>query len=496
MNEQNKLLNGGLMGAITGDIIGSVYEWNNFKSKHFMLFSPKCFFTDDTVMSAAVAAAVMQAVKKNTEPYKELVEKMQEFGRKYPGRGYGGHFSEWIYERDPEPYNSWGNGAPMRCSYAGMLAESAEEANMLGRITAKPTHNHSEALKAAGLTAELIWRARHGETMEQLRLRAEKEYDVPFCDDLRPDYDFDVSSQGTMPASLAAFLESSSFEDAIRNAISLGGDSDTVAAITGSMAEAYWGIPDDIWEKASEYLDDYLRDTVKEAYAFALSSERKPVYKIETHMHTSEVSSCASASASEVMEMYNIKGFSTVIVTDHYSRNYFKYCEAPTYELQVNQFFDGYEAAKEAGRKYGITVLFALELRLRGSRNHYLVYGIDKEFLLSHPEITDMTVKEFYPLAKQHGFLVIQAHPFRGSNWPTPETVDGMEVRNTNPKHYTPDEEPYIEKIVSGYGLIRTAGSDTHDWDAAGLTGIFSDERIEDMPSFIRLLKSGKYSLI
>ncbi len=263
------IVNKGLKGAITGDIIGSVYEWHNIKTKEFKLFSRRCDFTDDSVMSVAVAKAFMNAEENKTELKKELVSAMQSFGRAYPHRGYGGKFKMWLRDPMPLPYHSWGNGAPMRCSSAGMVAGSTEEAYALGKATAKPTHNHPYGMIAAGLTAVLIYEANHGASMERLRKIAESKYEIPTCDELRPDYEFDVSSQGTMPAVLAAFFESTSFEDAIRNAISLGGDSDTIAAITGSIAEAYWGIPDEIWEEAASVLDDYLRGVVDKFYAFA-----------------------------------------------------------------------------------------------------------------------------------------------------------------------------------------------------------------------------------
>lgn len=265
----DKRINKGLKGAITGDIIGSVYERHNIKTKDFPLFSARCSFTDDSVMSCAVAKAFMNAEENRTELYGELVRSMQAFGRRYPHAGYGGHFRHWLRDPMPLPYGSWGNGAPMRCSPAGMVALSSDEAYALGRETAKPTHNHRRAMAAAGLTASLIWEANHGASMDRLRIIAEGFYTIPTCGELRPDYDFDVSSQGTMPAVLAAFFESSSFEDAIRNAISLGGDSDTVAAITGSLAEAYWGIPEEIWGQASGFLNDDLRMIVDGFYAFA-----------------------------------------------------------------------------------------------------------------------------------------------------------------------------------------------------------------------------------
>ena len=285
----DKRSNGGLKGAIIGDIVGSVYEFNNHRSKEFQLFQPRCFFTDDTVMSCAVAYAVSLAkgwlrnsganqklrVPEGENPPldKALVYTMQEFGRAYPGRGYGGRFAGWITSPDPRPYNSWGNGAPMRCSAAGMAALSAEEAFRLGEDTARVTHDHENALLAAGLTAEIIWRARHGASMEELRALAERSYVIRRCDDYALDNLFSEASHLTMPPALAAFLESTSFEDCIRNAVYVGGDTDTIGAIAGAMAEAYWGVPDEIWYTAESFLDDDLSELVDQFYRFVSRQE-------------------------------------------------------------------------------------------------------------------------------------------------------------------------------------------------------------------------------
>lgn len=258
-----------MKGAIIGDIVGSIYEFHNIKTKEFPLFAERNKFTDDTVMTCAVADGIMYAMKNETDLWDTLAEFMHDYGRTYRHRGYGGRFKKWLISDDPQPYNSLGNGAPMRCSAAGWIAGTPEKAFELGMYTAAPTHNHPEGMKAAGITAMLIWHARHGATKEELRTIAEKAYKLPVLDEIRPTYDFDVSCQGTMPVAISAFLESDSFEDAIRNAISVGGDSDTIAAITGSIAEAFYGVPDDIWAEASKRLDDKLNDTVERFYALA-----------------------------------------------------------------------------------------------------------------------------------------------------------------------------------------------------------------------------------
>ncbi len=255
-----------MKGAIIGDIIGSVYEFHNIKTKDFPLFSRKGYFTDDTVMTVAVAMGLLAANKEGSDLSEALTEAMHDYGNRYPHRGYGGRFRRWLRAPEPHPYNSWGNGAPMRCSAAGWLASSPEKAFELGMFTAGPTHNHPEAMKAAGVTAMLIWHARHGMPKEELRELAGKWYALPVLDEIRPDYTFDVSCMGTMPVALSAFIESESFEDAIRNAVSVGGDSDTIAAITGSLAEAYYGTPEALWQKACYYLSDELIQNVTTFY--------------------------------------------------------------------------------------------------------------------------------------------------------------------------------------------------------------------------------------
>ncbi len=250
-----------LMGAIVGDIVGSIYEHNNIHTEKFPLFGRDCFITDDSVMTLAVARAFVNA-KKNPElaVYDELIDCMRSFGRHYPDAGYGGRFMRWIWSEDREPYDSWGNGAPMRCSAAGWIADDAEKAYALGVLTAQPTHSHPYATKAAGTVAGMICLARDGIDMEDLRTYAENMgYEIPTMEWRRENYRYTESSQGTVPAALACFLASESFEDSIRKAISIGGDSDTIAAITGSIAEAYYGIPEDIRQKAWTYIPSKLR---------------------------------------------------------------------------------------------------------------------------------------------------------------------------------------------------------------------------------------------
>ena len=255
-----------MKGAIIGDIVGSVYEFHNVKRKDFPLLTLGSHFTDDTVMTVAVAMGLMEAYRENSDLTETLTASMQDFGNRYPRAGYGGRFAHWLQSSNPKPYNSWGNGAAMRCSAAGWLAATPEKAFELGMYTAGPTHNHPESMKAAGVTAMLIWHARHYMEKDELREVAAKWYELPVLDEIRPSYSFDVSCSGTMPVALAAFFESESFEDAIRSAVSVGGDSDTIAAITGSIAEPFYGIPKELWQNASRYLSADLMGAVDEFY--------------------------------------------------------------------------------------------------------------------------------------------------------------------------------------------------------------------------------------
>ena len=254
-----------MIGAILGDIVGSIYEFDNIKTKEFELFDKECFFTDDSVMTIAIAEALMQTEEineENLEDFKEnLITVMHEIGVKYPDCGYGGHFLVWILRNKREPYNSFGNGSAMRVSAVGWYAKTLEEAELIARATAEVSHNHPEGIKGAVATAGAVFLARNGATMGELRDYISKYYTIDFTiDEIRPIYDYDITCQGTVPQAMQAFFESTNFEDAIRNAISIGGDSDTLAAITGAVAEAYYGIPDDLKETTLSYLDERLLD--------------------------------------------------------------------------------------------------------------------------------------------------------------------------------------------------------------------------------------------
>lgn len=224
-----------MLGAVAGDIIGSIYESRPIKTKDFPLFHPRCRYTDDSVLTVAVAEAILQGVS-----YREA---LLEMGRRYPRAGFGGSFFQWLCSEDPQPYNSWGNGSAMRVSPVGFAF--GDEASVLGEAerSAEVTHNHPEGIKGAQATALAVFLARTGASKEAIRQRIEQSFGYDLSrsvDEIRPGYSFDVSCQGTVPQAIVAFLDSSCFEDAIRNAISLGGDSDTLACISGGIAEAFY----------------------------------------------------------------------------------------------------------------------------------------------------------------------------------------------------------------------------------------------------------------
>ena len=251
-----------MLGAIIGDIVGSRFEFHNYKSKQISLFEGKCRPTDDSIMTLAVAAALMEAGEDADALGSCAVEWMQRLGRSYPDCGFGGMFRRWIHSDDPQPYGSYGNGAAMRISPVGFYARGEDELKRLSRVITAVSHDHPEALKGAEATAMAIYLARTGSDMDAIRERIERDYyRIDFTlDGIRETYAFDVSCQGSVPQALEAFFESESFEDAIRNAISIGGDSDTIAAITGGIAEAFYGVPTAIAWVAEQYLDGAQRD--------------------------------------------------------------------------------------------------------------------------------------------------------------------------------------------------------------------------------------------
>ncbi|MDE6852525.1 MAG: N-6 DNA methylase, partial [Lachnospiraceae bacterium] len=249
-----------MLGAIIGDIVGSRFEWNNNRSKEFEFLTYQCFPTDDSIMTLALAQAILISKQDYDDLAENAVKCMQGIGRNYPDCGYGGGFNQWMFSDNPMPYNSFGNGAAMRVSATGFAAASLEEAKMLSEKVTAVTHNHPEGIKGAEATAVAIYMARIGCNMLEIRDYIDKNYyKIDFTlDEIRNTYQFNDTCQDTVPQALESFFESNSFEDAIRNAISIGGDSDTLAAICGGIAEAYYGVPSDIRKHALTFLDEHL----------------------------------------------------------------------------------------------------------------------------------------------------------------------------------------------------------------------------------------------
>ena len=260
-----------MLGAIIGDIVGSIYEFDNIKTKDFNLFTNEMFFTDDTVMTIAIADAIM-----NGGQHENFIQSMKKWGGDYIDKSYGHSFRRWLKLDIAKPYNSWGNGSAMRvspCGWIAKLSEPFEEGlkltEDLAKKSAEVTHNHPEGIKGAQATASSIFFMRHGKSKNAIEeyknklkdyIQNKYKYDLNFTlNEIRPSYAFNESCQKTVPQAIVSFLESENFEDAIRNAISIGGDSDTLGAITGSIAEAAYGIPEDIKNKAINYLDNRLK---------------------------------------------------------------------------------------------------------------------------------------------------------------------------------------------------------------------------------------------
>lgn len=252
-----------MIGAIAGDIIGSVYEARPIKTTDFPLFQETSTFTDDTVLTVAIAHSILAGA-----PY---VESLKTFGRSFPLAGYGSSFIQWLRSDSSEPYNSWGNGSAMRVSPVGFAFDSTQEVLLQAANSAKVTHNHPEGIKGARATALAVFLARTGQTKENIKAQIAQRFAYNLdrrLDDIRPYYTFDLSCQGAVPEAVIAFLESDNFEDAIRKAISLGGDSDTLACITGGVAEAYYKhIPAEITTELRARLPEELLHVVDEFQA-------------------------------------------------------------------------------------------------------------------------------------------------------------------------------------------------------------------------------------
>ena len=255
-----------IMGAIIGDIVGSRFEFLPTDQKDFGFYHPNCFFTDDSVMTLAICKALLECGGKKELLRDLTVKNMRQLGHKYENAGYGGSFRNWLLSENPQPYNSYGNGSAMRVSGVAYCADSLEEVKELSKMVTDVTHNHPEGIKGAEATAVAMWFALHGKTKEEIKDYIEQNYyslDFDY-DDLVANYGFGEACQNTVPQSIYAFLISTDFEDAIRTTVSLGGDADTMGAITGAIAGAYYGVPKHFAEYGKYYLTDDLLKIVED----------------------------------------------------------------------------------------------------------------------------------------------------------------------------------------------------------------------------------------
>lgn len=256
-----------MIGTIIGDIAGSTFEFDNCRTKDFDLFAPDSRLTDDSVMSLALAQALLETDADPARLPEAAADAMRAWGAAYPDAGYGGRFKAWLTDPAMPAYNSWGNGSAMRAGPCAWAAENLESALLLARASALPTHNHPEGIRGAQAVSALTFLARSGADKQALRRAAQHFYPHDYggaftIDALRPHYTFDVSCAGSVPHAVEAFLESTDFEDAVRTAVSLGGDSDTIAAIAGSIAESYYGVPKALRARALCCLDARQREAL------------------------------------------------------------------------------------------------------------------------------------------------------------------------------------------------------------------------------------------
>ena len=252
-----------MYGAILGDMIGSPYEFDRGnKSKDFPLFSKESTFTDDTVMTIAVAEAAMDLMCEAHGPTAKMIAAMQKFGKLFPRAGYGCMFSQWLQTAAPQPYGSYGNGSAMRVSGIAWLFDDIAAVRAVARLSAQVSHNHPEGLKGAETTAAAIFLARTGSTKAEIKSYIEENFGYDLnrtCDEIRPGYHHVESCQETVPEAITAFLEGNSFEDVIRTAVSLGGDCDTLTCIAGSIAEGFYGVPEELKQACRDRLPAELK---------------------------------------------------------------------------------------------------------------------------------------------------------------------------------------------------------------------------------------------
>lgn len=249
-----------MLGAVAGDIIGSTYEFVEMKEYDFELLPQGSTYTDDTVMTIAVAYWLSHYDEEGLTD-EQLISTMQELGREYPRAGYGGSFNYWLWSQNPQPYNSWGNGAAMRVSPVGLYAKTIDEALELAKRTAEVSHNHPEGIKGAQAVAAAVWMAKNGRSKDEIRdyISDKFHYDLTrTVDEIRPTYQWDASCQGSVPESIICFLEGKDFIDVVRLAVSLGGDADTMACVAGSIAACMYPIPEWIVKRCEDIMPKHL----------------------------------------------------------------------------------------------------------------------------------------------------------------------------------------------------------------------------------------------
>ncbi|MEI6754322.1 MAG: ADP-ribosylglycohydrolase family protein [Paludibacter sp.] len=295
-----------MLGAIFGDIVGSIYEFNNIKSTQFELIGKRSTFTDDSILTIAVADWLLMGVL-NKE---RLIFIIKQYVKEYPNPlgGYGSRFQQWAFSSDNEPYKSWGNGSAMRVAAVGWAFDSLEETEKIAKLTAEITHNHPEGIKGAQATAAAIYMARTCSTKLEIKEYIENKYGYNLsrtCDEIRPDYSFNESCAGTVPEAIIAFLDSSDFESAIRLAVSLGGDSDTLTCITGGIAEAFYGIPESMVEKVLAYLPSNMKVVVDKFQKISLC--RRSVYFEQFKYYKGERSCPFSSKDSEKVRWWDFE---------------------------------------------------------------------------------------------------------------------------------------------------------------------------------------------
>jgi ADP-ribosylglycohydrolase len=252
----------GIIGAIAGDVIGSAYEFNPTRDHDFELFTPKSSFTDDTVLTMANA---LWLIDDEQHTHERLVEIMLDLCRRYPNRGYGGRFANWICDKDPQPYNSYGNGSAMRVSPVGYYAQTLEEALALAKVSAEVTHNHPEGIKGAQATAAAIFLARCGKSKQEIRDYVAQTFDYDLSrtlDEIRPTFTFDETCQRTVPEAITCFMEGKDYEDVVRLSVALAGDADTIAAIAGSISSAVDEVPNGITQQVIALLSEEFCTTL------------------------------------------------------------------------------------------------------------------------------------------------------------------------------------------------------------------------------------------